>query len=90
MCIESFAGGEPHAQVWYKDNKIHRDKKDANGITLPAVIDIGLQIWYKRGKQYRDDDKDKNGCPCYHHLFTIVEENNMFFTIILLKEQIVG
>ena len=38
-------------QIWYKNNKYHRDND------LPAIIELsGDQFWYQNGKYHRDND----------------------------------
>jgi len=50
-------------KVWLKDKNwaFHRDEKDKNGLTLPAIITInGTKEWHIENRRRRDD-KDKNG-----------------------------
>jgi hypothetical protein len=44
------------AQHWFKEGKVHRDTRDADGHTLPAMItDDGDKFWYIDGEQHRTD-----------------------------------
>lgn len=45
---------------WKKDGKLHRDRKDAEGQTLPAVIFGANKEWWQNGKRHRTD-KDAEG-----------------------------
>lgn len=49
--------------VWKdEEGEYHREDKDKNGRTLPAMISLDgkLKFWYKHGLEHRED-KDENG-----------------------------
>lgn len=50
-------------KIWRDDKEeVHRETKDANGLTLPAIIRTnGAKTWCKHGKEHRTDKAMVNG-----------------------------
>jgi len=62
--------------TWHRNDKMHRTRKDENGLTLPARKSKYCE-WYNNGKRHRID-KDKKGN--YMHI-----QKEMMKDLIILK-----
>ncbi len=52
-----------YSEEWYVDDVLHREEKDENGKTLPAIIiqskNMTIKKWMKNGEMKRDDIDEK-------------------------------
>lgn len=51
---------DDNAKKWFRNGKLHRDDRDAEGRTLPALIHVNYQEWYIDGERHRED-RDAEG-----------------------------
>lgn len=55
-------------KIWRANGKYHRDKKNAEGKTLPAYMSETETVWYNNGKIHRDDiDENGRTLPAVEH-----------------------